>query len=84
LVSIILFYLFKSSDSGKKIIDSFMLKIPLIWEVYKNYIIASSASIFWTLMNAWIPVVKAIILVWKSTNNTVYEDMFNDVSVRVW
>lgn len=84
LLLIILFYLFKLSDFWKRFIDWLMLKLPLIWEVYKNYIIASSASIFWILMNAWIPVVKAIILVWKSTNNVIYEDLFNNISIQVW
>lgn len=78
-----LFYSFSVSDNWKKIIDSIALKIPLIWVVYRNYIIASSSSILWSLMNAWVPVVKAINLVWKSTNNIVYESLFNDISMRV-
>lgn len=81
---IIFFYFFKSSEWGKKYIDNFLLKLPLIWDVYKNYIIASSASILWILMNAWIPVIKSIILVGKATNNTIYENLFNEVSMKVW
>ncbi|MDD5769505.1 MAG: type II secretion system F family protein [Candidatus Gracilibacteria bacterium] len=79
----VLFYFFKSSDGGKKIIDNLLLKLPLIGNIYKNYIIASSASILGILMNAGIPVVKSLILVGKSTNNVIYEDLFNDISMKV-
>lgn len=78
------FFGYKSTDSGKNFLDALYLKFPLIWEVYKNYIIASSSSILWVLMNAGIPVVKSIILVGKSSNNTIYESLFNDISLRVW
>lgn len=78
------FFWYKSTDSGRHFLDALSLKFPLIWEVYKNYIIASSASILWVLMNAGIPVVKSIILVGKSSNNTIYETLFNDISLRVW
>lgn len=84
LFMIILFLFFKSSDEWKKFIDNALLKTPLVGNVYKNYIISSSASILWILMNAGIPVVKSIILVWKSSNNTIYENLFNEVSMKVW
>lgn len=83
LAFVFLVYSYKSTEVWKKNFDNLFLKLPLIWDVYKNYIIASSSSILWVLMNAWIPVVKSIILVWKSTNNLVYENLYNDVSVRV-
>lgn len=80
----IIFYFFKSSEGGKRFFDNLLLKLPLIWDVYRNYIIASTSSILWILMNAWIPIVKSIILVWKSTNNIVYEEVFNEISLKVW
>ncbi|MGE4444163.1 MAG: type II secretion system F family protein [Candidatus Altimarinota bacterium] len=83
LTSVLLFVGYKSTDSGKKFLDNLYLKIPLIGEVYKNYIIASSSSILGVLMNAGIPVVKSIILVGKSSNNIMYEELYNDISLRV-
>ena len=52
--------------------------------MYKNYILASSAAILWNLLNAWVPIVKTLILVWKTTDNVVYEDLFSDISLKVW
>lgn len=77
-------YLFKSSNWWKRFFDWVFLKLPLVWDVYRNYIIASSASILWVLMNAWIPIVKTILLVWKTTNNVIYEDLFEKLSIKVW
>ena len=74
---------FQASESGKKFFDNLLIKLPLVGDVYRNYLIASSSSILWVLMNAWIPIVKSIILVWKASNNVVYENLFNEVSVEV-
>lgn len=81
-----LFFVYKNSDWWKRFLSGLYLKLPLIWPVYKNYIIATSSSMLWILMNAWIPVVKTVILVWKSTNNHIYESLFNDVAskISVW
>lgn len=76
-------YSFSMSDSWRKTIDTILLKIILVWDVYRNYIIASSSSILWSLMNSWVPIVKALHLVWKSTNNVVYENLFADISLKV-
>lgn len=84
LTLILLFFSYKSTDNWKKVFDNIFLNLPLVWDVYKNYILSSSASILWSLMHSWIPIVKAIILVWKSTNNIVYENLFNDISSKVW
>lgn len=83
-LSWIMLFLFKNSEWGKDFFDNLFLKLPLIWEVYRNYIIASTSATLWILMNAWIPIIKSIILVWKSTNNVVYENLFNEISVKVW
>lgn len=83
LAIVLLFYGYKSTENGRKNFDTLILKFPLVGEVYRNYIVASSASILWILMNAWIPVIKSILLVGKSTNNLLYEDLFQAVSVKV-
>ncbi len=76
-------YSFSMSESWKKTIDAMLLKLPLVWDVYRNYIIASSSSILWSLMNSWVPIVKALNLVWKATNNVIYENLYSDVSLKV-
>lgn len=83
LTFVFLFFLYKSTDAGKETLDRIYLKFPLIWNVYKNYILASGASVLWILMHAWIPVIKTIMLVGKSSNNMVYEMLYNEISIRV-
>lgn len=87
LVTIILigfgYHFYSKSESGKKYFDELYLKLPLIWDVYRNYIIASNSSLLGVLMNAGIPVVKTIILTGKSSNNVVYESLYNEISSKV-
>ena len=36
---------FQASESGKKFFDNLLIKLPLVGDVYRNYLIASSSSI---------------------------------------
>lgn len=74
---------YKNTESGRKSIDEFLLWAPLIWKVYKNYILSNIASTLGNLTWSWINIVKALKLVGKSTNNAVYELLFEDIVLRV-
>ena len=79
----VFFIWYKNTISGKENIEKFLLDLPLIWKVYKNYILANLVSTFWGLIWSWVNVVKTLTLVWKSTNNVIYEWLFNDIAVKV-
>jgi len=83
LMILVLLYWYKNTQNWKNTIDSMLLSIPLLWDVYKNYLIASISSTLWSLIWGGIPIMKTLILVWKSTNNLLYENLFNSVAERV-
>lgn len=80
----VLFIWYKNTNNWKRQIDMFLLWLPLIWKVYRNYILSNIASTLWSLVWSWISVFKTLSLVWKSVNNSVYQDLFDEVIVRVW
>jgi len=79
----VLFIWYKNTKSWQRQIESFILWFPLIWKVYKNYILSNAALTLWNLTWAWINVVKTLTLVWKVTNNSIYEDLFDKISSKV-
>ena len=84
LFSIYVFILwYKNTVTWKANIEKFILDIPLIWRVYKNYILSNLIWTFWGLIWSWVNVVKTLTLVWKSTNNIIYEWLFDDIAVKV-
>lgn len=83
VLSILFFLLYKTTAQGKKKIDSLLLTIPLIGAIYKNYLLTIIANIFWNLMHSGIPVVKSLILVGKSCNNVIYEELFETIAHKV-
>lgn len=84
LASLVLFiFWYKSTPSGKKAIDDFLLWLPLVWKVYKNYILSNIASTLGSLTWSWVSIIKTLKLIWKSTNNSIYEWLFEDIVVRV-
>ena len=79
----VFFIWYKSTSSGRIVIERFLLDLPLVWKVYKNYILSNLVSTFWGLIWSWVNVVKTLTLVWKSTNNSIYEELFNDIALKV-
>ncbi len=84
IISFIFFIVwYKNTQSGKKAIDEFLLWLPLVWKVYKNYILSNIASNLGNLTWSWVSIIKTLKLIWKSTNNSVYEWLFEDIVIRV-
>lgn len=80
---VVFFFWYKNTVKWKENIDSFKLSIPLIWNVYKNYILAQVSSTLGSLIGSWVNVVKALNLVGRSSNNYVYEKLFLSVTQKV-
>lgn len=84
LFSLVVFFLgYKNTKSWKIAIEWFLLGLPLIGKVYKNYILSNLVSTLWTLVGSWVNVVKTLSLVWRATNNYIYESLLEEVSLRV-
>lgn len=89
---ILLFFLFswvvfliwyKSTESWKQKLDNILLSTPLIWNVYRNYIISNISSTMWNLIWAWVSTMKVLKLVWKSSGSHIYERLFEEVTKKV-
>lgn len=84
LLSFVLFiFAYKNTQSGRKSIDEFVFWLPLLWKVYRNYLLSNIASTLWNLTWAWVSIVKTLKLIWKSTNNSIYEWLFEDIALKV-
>lgn len=59
--------------------EKIFLEAPLIWKVYKNYILAWAASTLWNLVWSWVAIMKSLDLTWKATNSVTYEKIFEEV-----
>ena len=79
----VLFLWYKTTLSWKKSMDHLKLSLPLIWRVYKSYILSQVASTLWILVGSWVPIIKSLNLVWKSTNNLIYENIFKYITIKV-
>jgi len=77
-------YWFKLTQTWKMFFDKLLLSLPLVWDVYRNYILANISTNLWSLMWGWVTILKSLRLVWKSTNNVVYEEIFELVAQKVW
>jgi len=67
------FYGYKNTEKWRANLDYILLRIPLVWTVYRNYLLAQLSTNLWSLVSSWVPVVKSLSLSAKSLDNMVYE-----------
>lgn len=75
--------LYKNTQKWKEVISNFILKFPLIWSIYKNYILSVFASNLGTLISSWITIINSLKLTSKSVNNVDYERIIIEIADRV-
>lgn len=83
LTLFVVFIWYRSTEKWRMNIDYMILWVPLIWTVYKNYLLSSIAWNIWSLVWSWVWVIKTLRLTWKSANNLVYESLIEDAIIKV-
>lgn len=83
LAIIMAFVLFYLSDRGKYIIDSILLKIPVIGNLLENSIMSNFARTFSILMFAGVPIMESMELVENVVQNSVVENAVRKARVMV-
>ena len=79
----VLFYWYKNTEKGRANLDYFLLGLPLVGKVYKNYILASLSTNMSSLISSGVPVTKSLSLTARSLGNVVYESHLNEVMRKV-
>ena len=74
---------YKSTEVWKEKLDNMLLNMPLVWNVYKNYILSNISWSIWNLIWAWVPTLKVLKLVGKASGSIVYERIFGLVTKKV-
>lgn len=69
-----------SSEIGAFQWDRQKLTLPLVWPVYKNYLIVRTMSTFHLLSNSWVSIVKSTKLTWESSWNAVIKKIYSAIS----
>ncbi len=76
-------YSYKSTKRWKYDFEILLFSTPLVWEVYKNYVLTWVAANLWNLLSSWVSIVKTLNLVWRATNSLVYEELFEKITKKV-
>ncbi len=80
---VILFFIYKNTESGKINLEKFLISFPLIWKVYKNYVLANMASTLWNLVWSGVSIVKSLQLTWKASWSFIYQGLLEEVAEKV-
>lgn len=78
-VFLVLFWLFITTQEWRKTIISLMMKIPLIWKIYKLYSIVIFLRYFTLLIYSWLPITKVFLHLKWVVSNPYYKDMCDEI-----
>jgi type II secretory pathway component PulF len=69
--------------SGKRNFDEWLIWLPLVGTVYRNYVIVRVSTTLGLLLGAGIPILKTLRLSGASTGNSLYEEVFAEIVRQV-
>ncbi len=76
---VVLFVWYKSTKEGRNRINNIILGTPLVWKVYRNYVLSNISASLWGLVWSGVNIIKALRLTGKSSGSSLYEDLFEDI-----
>jgi len=80
---IVAFVWYRTTNEWRNKINNILLKTPLIWDVYRNYVLANVSSSLGSLVGSGISIIKALKLTWKSSGSSLYEHLFDQIITKV-
>lgn len=72
-----------ASPSGRPVVDSWRLRLPVIGKVYLNFALSRFTRILGTLLRNGIPILNALRIAKDSTGNRVLADAINEAAEQV-
>jgi len=69
---------FIASPAGRRKRDEILLKIPLVKQLLKNFILARTAKTLAQMLEAGVPREEALVLAGEITGNILYEEIFTE------
>ncbi len=79
VILFVILALFLSTEEWKRILISLLMKLPVIWKIYRLYYIVFFLRYFSLLIYSWLPITKVFLHLKWVMNNPYYKDMCDDI-----
>lgn len=79
LIILTIIWLFLSTEEGKKVLISFLMKVPIIWRIYKLYYVVFFLRYFSLLIYSWLPINKVFLHLKWVISDPYYKDMCDEI-----
>jgi type IV pilus assembly protein PilC len=83
VVGVIAFMRFIKTNSGKRMLDNILIRLPLFGPIIKKVNVARFARTFGSLMSSGIAVLDALNATSTAINNTIYKDALTEIAKQV-
>lgn len=79
----LIFLGFIRTKPGRHWIDGQKITFPVVWKVYKNYLVVQLMNTFSLLMGSGVSILKSLKLTWSSSGNAIIVMMFDHIAKDV-
>lgn len=74
---------YKNTKTWAEQLELFIFDLPLVWTIYRNYVLANISSSLSTLVGSGVSIIKTLTLTGKASNSIIYENIFEDLVNKV-
>ena len=79
IIALIILWLFLSTEEGTKYLSSLLLRLPIIWNIFRLYYVVYFLRYFSLLIYSWLPITKVFLYLKSVMKNPEYKEMCDEV-----
>ena len=79
IIWLVILWLFLSTDEGQKVLSKLLLKIPIIWNIFRLYYVVYFLRYFSLLIYSGLPITKVFLYLKSVMKNPDYKQMCDEI-----
>jgi len=79
IILFVILWLFLSTEEGVKLLTWWIIKMPVIWKIFRLYYIVYFLRYFSLLIYSWLPITKIFLHLKWVMSNSIYKDMCDEI-----
>ncbi|MDR3198977.1 MAG: type II secretion system F family protein [Planctomycetaceae bacterium] len=83
VLGIIWYHFWSRTENGRRIIDRFKLRLPIVGRVYEGFAVARFCRVLGTLLKNGVPIVKSLDISGGATGNRILSDAIQHASENI-
>lgn len=83
IIILAIIWLFLSTEEWTRFLSNILIRIPIIWNIFRLYYVVYFLRYFTLLIYSWLPITKVFLHLKWVMKNPIYKDMCDDILINL-